>query len=108
MDNLFADLPARPDGETVTTLLETPAARIERIASFGHASPDGFWYDQHQDEWVAVLRGTATLVWADGRRDDLSAGDFRFIPAHARHRVARTDPDTIWLAVHLPDKLPGK
>lgn len=34
---------------------QTQTFRMERIVSQGHASPEGFWYDQDQNEWVMVL-----------------------------------------------------
>ncbi len=40
------------------------------------ASPAGFWYDQDEDEWVVVLRGTATLEFAGGEQVELKAGDY--------------------------------
>lgn len=73
----------------------------------GHASPPGFWYDQPEYEWVAVLAGEAKLRFAD--REDLirlGPGDWINIPAHRRHRVEWTRPDapTIWLAVFYQHK----
>ena len=102
LPNLFA-LPAAPSAEEVfETLLAGPGARIERIVSTGQASPPGFWYDQAEDEWVAVLAGAATLRFADEPAPrDLRAGDHLLIPARRRHRVERTEDPTIWLAVHL-------
>ena len=55
--NLFADLSMHLPDELYKTLLDADNVRIERIASHGHASPDGFWYDQDQHEWVMVLKG---------------------------------------------------
>ena len=101
--NLLAKIPALLAQEEITTLVSSPAVRIERIVSRGHASPPGFWYDQPQDEWVVVLAGCAELVFADdGPTMLLAAGDYMHIPAHRRHRVAWTDPAraTVWLAVH--------
>ena len=101
--NLFADIPARLTREEITTLLSTPALRLERIVSCGQASPPGFWYDQPQAEWVIVLAGSARLRFADEADDrSLQAGDYVHIAAHRRHRVAWTDPTqaTVWLAVH--------
>jgi cupin 2 domain-containing protein len=91
--------------EQVETLLETDALRIERIASYGQPSPKGFWYDQPNQEWVVLLKGTATLRFSDDaekrkRVIDLKAGDYLLIPAHLKHRVERTSPDALWLAVH--------
>lgn len=99
--NLFADLSARLPDELVTTLLEAAEVRIERIVSHGHASPDGFWYDQDRHEWVLVLTGAAKLRFEDETLD-MKPGDFVNIPAHRKHRVEWTTPDepTVWLAVH--------
>ena len=101
LTNLFADLPARLPAELVTTLLAAADVRIERIVSHGHASPDGFWYDQDRHEWVVVLKGTARLRFED-KVIEMTAGDFVNIPAHTKHRVEWTMPDepTVWLAVH--------
>lgn len=99
--NLFAGLPADLPDELFTTLLDAPTVRVERIISHGHASPDGFWYDQDQAEWVVLLRGAARLRFED-RVLDLRPGDFVHIPAQQKHRVEWTTPDepTVWLAVH--------
>ena len=77
------------------------AARIERIVSHGQVSPDGFWYDQDEAEFVLLLAGAARLRFADGEIAALSPGDCLEIAAHRRHRVEWTDPDqpTVWLAV---------
>ena len=101
--NLFADLPSGTGGEQFAELLSRPGVRIERIVSYGHASPPGFWYDQPQAEWVLVLRGAARLRFADEPAPrGLEAGDFLEIAAHRRHRVEWTAPavPTVWLAVH--------
>lgn len=42
-------------------MLEATNLRIEQIISFGHSSPEGFWYDQDQHEWVLALKGAARL-----------------------------------------------
>lgn len=104
MQNLFDAIPTGQPDEDIATLLESGGVRIERIVSHGHASPDGFWYDQPQDEWVVVLRGAARLQFE--RRDepvDMKPGDSVHIPAHDRHRVEWTSADepTVWLAVHF-------
>ncbi len=98
--NLFADIPRDLPDELFTTLLSARDVRIERIVSLGQASPEGFWYDQDQNEWVIVLQGAARLQFAD-RVVELKTGDFVNIPAHQKHRVEWTTPDepTIWLAV---------
>ncbi len=84
-------------------MLSRPGLRIERIVSFGQASPPGFWYDQTHAEWVVVLTGAAHLRFDDeGAPRSLGPGDYVEIAPHRRHRVEWTDPTqpTIWLAIH--------
>jgi cupin 2 domain-containing protein len=101
--NLLAELPAKSADEQFATLLMTTGLRIERIVSHGHASPEGFWYDQPQHEWVLLVSGAARVRFEDlDEAFDLVPGSFVDIPAHRRHRFDWTDPDrpTVWLAVH--------
>jgi cupin 2 domain-containing protein len=101
--NLFDDLPKSADQEALADLVKRPGMRIERIVSTGQASPPGFWYDQAQGEWVAVLAGEARLRFEDEpAARTLRAGDFVDIAAGRRHRVEWTHPaaPTVWLAVH--------
>ncbi|MGI6782948.1 MAG: cupin domain-containing protein [Aminivibrio sp.] len=102
--NLF-QIPGRlPDEEFFEELLNTPSLRVERIVSTGQVSPQDFWYDQEEDEWVALLQGEAELEFDDGRTLKLQKGDWAFLPARARHRVSFTsaEPPCIWLAVFAP------
>ena len=100
--NLFAAIPTPLADELVTTLLRAKNLRIERIVSEGQKSPEGFWYDQNEHEWVIVLSGLAAVEF-EGEPEpvELDPGDYLHIPAHRRHRVAWTSPDvqTVWLAV---------
>ncbi len=101
--NIFTEIPAQGQQEFIETLLQTAHARLERIVSRGDHSPAGFWYDQEDDEWVILLKGSAGLSFAEN--EDvivLHPGDYLTIRSHQRHRVAWTDPDeeTVWLAVH--------
>ena len=51
---------------------------------------------------MVVLEGSAVVQFeGDPEPVKLERGSFLNIPAHARHRVARTDPTqkTIWLAI---------
>ncbi|MFO1000940.1 MAG: cupin domain-containing protein [Planctomycetaceae bacterium] len=100
IDNLFENVPTSIPTELIQVLAANHHGRIERIVSCGHASPDGFWYDQEEHEWVIVLQGAARLQFED-MTVDLKPGDFVNIPAHKKHRVEWTTPDepTIWLAV---------
>ena len=99
--NLFTDIPQHLTDELCTLLLAGARVRVERIVSHGHASPEGFWYDQDQPEWVVLLKGAARLRFEE-ESVDMLPGNFIDIPAHRKHRVEWTTPDepTIWLAIH--------
>ncbi|HLW66310.1 MAG TPA: cupin domain-containing protein [Gemmataceae bacterium] len=103
VSNIFANIPHDRLQELSETLVASDVVRIERIVSFGHISPPGFWYDQDTNEWVLLLQGAAELRFEDeAALVRLSTGDCCNIPAHRRHRVEWTDmtKPTIWLAVH--------
>lgn len=101
--HLFENIPDDLPGELFETLVESPHVRIERIVSRGHRSPDGFWYDQAQSEWVLLLKGHAVLEFEGEPPVDMQPGTAVLIPAHRRHRVNQTDADedTVWLAVNF-------
>ena len=102
--NLFHGIPQTLPDELMETLLERQGCRIERIVSRGHCSPEGFWYDQEEGEWVMLVKGAArlTVERANGVETvELKSGDWIDLPAHTRHRVEWTAPDddTVWLAL---------
>ena len=80
-------------------LVHSKSAKLEHIVSNGEASPADFWYDQAQDEWVALIQGRATLEFETGSLN-LVAGDALTIPAHMKHRVAEVSQDAVWIALH--------
>ncbi len=87
------------DREIVEKLVEKGNVRIERIASFGDRSEDGFYYDQDEYEFVLLLKGRAQLLFEDKGKVDLKAGDWLIIEPHERHRVEYTSKDALWLCV---------
>ncbi|MCL7422180.1 MAG: cupin domain-containing protein [Methylobacter sp.] len=102
--NIFSNIPSQLPEELFECLLERDNVHIERIVSRGHVTPEGYWYDQAFDEWVMLLQGQAVICYErDQARIALKAGDYLLIPAHTRHRVKWTAPDTdcVWLAIHL-------
>jgi cupin 2 domain-containing protein len=103
LSNLFDRLPLNSENEEFIQLVSRPGARIERIVSHSHFTASGEPYDQDHDEWVLLLRGSASL-WVDGDGEhDLRPGDYVMIRAHQLHRVTRTaeSEPTVWLAVHF-------
>lgn len=102
VNNLCSNLPALMEQESFQSLVTEAGMKIERIVSYGHSSPAAGWYDQDQDEWVMVVQGEGKLEFeGDPEVKHMCAGDYIHIPAHCRHRVIWTRPDThtIWLAI---------
>ena len=103
MANLFENPPVQSSEEEFTELVSRSGIRIERIVSTGQATPAEAPYDQAHDEWVLLVRGSASL-WIDGEGErDLRPGDYMLLPAHRIHRVTRTaaHEPTVWLAIHF-------
>lgn len=100
--NLLAGECPPPGEENTRVVLQEPGLRLERIHSCAAASPEGFWFDQSEHEWVMLLQGSARLAFADDSPEvALSRGESLLIPARCRHRLVETDPapGTIWLAL---------
>jgi cupin 2 domain-containing protein len=90
--------------ELIEVLVATHASsiRIERIVSQGHVSPDDFWYEQEEWEWVMLISGSGAVHFEeDDKVVTLRPGDALLIPPHCRHRVSATHPqhDTVWIAI---------
>jgi cupin 2 domain-containing protein len=103
MGSLLENIPEELPEEIFETICSTDNIMIERIVSQGHASPDGFWYDQGKNEFVLVVKGSAGLkLESENDIVVLKAGDYLNIGAHVKHRVEWTDStcETIWLAVY--------
>ena len=100
--NLLA-APCPLEGQEISVvLMDQKNWRLERIHSCLAASPEGFWYDQEEHEWLTLLQGSA-LLELDGETVpvEICRGDSLLIPAHQRHRLLATDPapGTVWLAL---------
>jgi len=99
--NLFSAPLPEVEGEIFQKVLEGGSFRLESIASQGEPSPEGFWYDQPDPEWVILFVGSACLAFGTGETLDLKAGDYLLIPSHLRHRVESVSDDALWLALHF-------
>jgi cupin 2 domain-containing protein len=96
--SLFAIDAPLPETERFDELYRKGAVRIERIVSSGTQAP--VTYVQEQDEWVALLRGTAKLRVGEETLS-LSEGDCVALPAKVPHEVLETSEGAVWLAVHI-------
>ena len=99
--NFFSNIPKNLTDEIIETILTNKNIRIERIISKGQSSPEDFWYDQTENEWILVLEGKAIIKFEDESIITLHKGDYLLIPANKKHRVEWTDPKqhTIWLSI---------
>lgn len=104
--NLFQIPVSLPEEEYSEILASGKDWRIERIISSGQKSPEDFWYDQEEDEWLCLLQGEAVIGYREGEEIRLQRGAPLFIPRHQRHRIQFTsqDPPVIWLCFFCKDK----
>lgn len=90
--------------EVSEVLVEGEELKLERILSFGHPSAAGEWYDQKEDEWVALIQGEAVLEYGGGDMVELAGGDNLIIEAGVKHRVRSVSDDAIWIALFYKKK----
>jgi hypothetical protein len=91
--NRFADIPVHLPEELVQTLPGTSDFRIERIVSLGHASPEGFWYDQEGGEWVLLLKGAARQEAGAVQAGDRLGQDGREVLGDQRGMITNSTPN---------------
>jgi cupin 2 domain-containing protein len=98
--NVFENIIIDKKQEQFFELLKSDNIRIEKIVSNGQSSPINFWYEQKENEFVLLLKGSAILEYEE-KEVNLKEGDFVNIKAFTKHRVKYTNKDepTIWLAV---------
>lgn len=99
--NFLDNIPDHFQEEMIEVLINSDIIRVERIISDNHSSPENFWYDQDENEFIMVLQGSGNLKFEDGTDITLKRNDYLIIPAHKKHRVEKTSDSekTIWLAI---------
>ena len=102
--NIFENVLIDKENEEFSDILKRENLRIERIVSNGQTSPNDFWYNQDENEFVLLLQGHAILEIEEENKIveiDLKEGDYINIEANVKHRVKYTSlkQTTIWLAV---------
>ena len=98
----FFDKPIKQlEREYLEDIISTNHFKFERIISEGHASPESFWYDQDENEFVILLKGFAEIEFEANEVVQLNPGDYLIIPAHKKHRVKKTSEKekTFWLTI---------
>jgi cupin 2 domain-containing protein len=99
--NIFEHANTYLDKELIENIVNSAVIRIEKIVSKGHVSPDGFWFDQDENEFVILLQGEAALEFEDNNIVYLKKSDYIVIEKHKKHRIIYTSKNTltVWLAV---------
>ncbi len=98
--NIFEEIIVDKNEEKFFEIFKNEKIKIEKIVSNGQTSPDNFWYEQEENEFVLVLEGFAIVQFEDFEVE-LEKGDCLNIKAMQKHRVkftSQTEP-TIWFAV---------
>jgi cupin 2 domain-containing protein len=57
MGSILEGIPIDLPEELSEKICSSATVKIERIVSRGHASPEGFWYDQEMNEFFEGKRG---------------------------------------------------
>lgn len=98
--NIFENIIVDKKNEQFINILNKESIRIEKIVSNGQTSPNDFWYDQEENEFVVVLEGFAIIEFED-KKVELKKGDYINIESHIKHRIKYTSETkpTIWLAI---------
>lgn len=98
--NFFDKVTIDKENEIFLEIFKNDNIKIEKIVSNGQSSPENFWYEQKESEFVMILEGNAILEFED-KDVELKKGESVNIPAFVKHRVKYTSKKepTIWLAV---------
>ena len=98
--NIFEEIIIDKNEEKFFEIFKNETIKVEKIVSNGQKSPDNFWYEQEENEFILLLDGFAILEFED-RIIELKKGDCLNIKAMEKHRVKFTslDEPTIWFAV---------
>lgn len=98
--NLFTHIEVNKEDEIFFEIFKNETIKVEKIVSNGQKSPDTFWYEQKESEFILLLEGYAILEFED-KEVELIKGDCLNIEAYQKHRVKFTslDEPTIWFAV---------
>jgi len=98
--NIFEEIVVDKNEEKFFEIFKNNKIKVEKIVSNGQKSPENFWYEQEESEYILLLEGFAILEF-ENREVELKKGDCLNIEAMQKHRVKFTSQDelTIWFAV---------
>jgi len=97
------ELPLYNNTEKSTILYEDSKIKVEKIISYGYKSPNNFWYEQNEKEYVYILQGSGTLLFENNNEVILKQGDKYLIESNLKHKVCYTslNPPCVWLCMFV-------
>ncbi len=98
--NIFEQIIVDKSEENFFEIFKNEKIKIEKIVSNGQTSPENFWYEQEENEFVLLLEGFAIVEFEDFEME-LKKGDCLNIKVMQKHRVKFTslNETTVWFAV---------
>ena len=72
--NIFDEIPIDKSEEKFFEIFKNEKIKIEKIVSNGQKSPENFWYEQEESEYILLLEGFAILEF-DDYEVELKKGD---------------------------------
>ena len=87
--NIFEQIIVDKSEEKFFEIFKNEKIKIEKIVSNGQISPENFWYEQEENEFVLLLEGFAIVEFEDFEME-LKKGDCLNIKAMQKHRVKLT------------------
>lgn len=84
--------------ENTEIIVKNGSLKIEKIVSNNAKTKEGYWYNQKTDEFVIVLKGSARLLFTNGKSILMKKGDYIIIPKKTKHKVLQTSKNCVWLA----------
>ncbi len=94
--NIYEIMEPEAGEESFVTLHQSSTLKIDAIRS--RLTVAGENYDQEEDEWVILVRGSA-MIEIEGNHHCLKEGDSLFLERHTRHQVLSTSDDALWIGV---------
>jgi len=101
--NFFEQKEVKDGKEDFSNIFSSRGLQIKRIISKGYRTPETKWLKDDTDEFVILLRGSASIRFFNGEIKRMKSGDYLHIPSGTKHKVTYTSkkPCCYWLAIHF-------
>lgn len=102
-ENFFEQKEVGNGKEIFSSIFSSRGLKIKRIISKGYRTPERKWLIDDTDEFVILLKGSASIRFFNGEIKKMKRGDYIHIPPGTKHKVTYTSkkPCCYWLAIHF-------